>query len=303
MSMPQGRVAGMAGNRTGIAAMLASMACFTANDTCIKLASGSLPLGEIIFLRNGFAALVVLAVGLFQGSLSLPGNAPARLLSWRLVGEVLATLLFLAALVRMAIADAIAIGQFTPLVITAAGAVFLGERVGWRRWLAALVGLAGVLLIIRPGTSAFSWPALLALASLPFVVLRDLVTRQIVGTVSTSVLTLMSAVAVMASGLLLAPFETWVWPDARSLALMVTAGVFLSLGYALIIVAMRSGEIAVVSPFRYSVILSALLAGILVWGELPDALSQLGIVIVTLAGLYTLYRERAVQVRDAAGGA
>lgn len=291
-------------NLRGIVAMLISMAAFTANDVCVKLSSESLPLGEIIALRNAFASLFIVAAlvyasggfaaavrGLGLGTLT-SGNL-RRLLAWRLVGEVVATLLFLAALIRMQIADVTAIMQFTPLAVTAGAALVLGERVGWRRWLAAGIGLLGVLLIVRPGSTAFTPAALLALTAIGFVVVRDLATRRIsVSAVSTSTLTLMSAVSVMASGLMLAPFETWSWPRPGEVATLMAAGAFLVAAYAFIIVAMRAGEVAVVGPFRYSVILWALAAGIAIWGEWPDRIAMAGIVIVTGAGVYTFHRER-----------
>ena len=107
-------------------------------------------------------------------------------------------------------------------------------------------------------------------------------------------LTLMSAVAGVAAGVMLLPFETWVWPSARELGLIMLTALFLTLGYIFVIIAMRNGEVAVVSPFRYAVILFALLAGWVMWNELPDAIQFLGIVILTVAGIYTFHRERKI---------
>lgn len=298
-------------NLRGIVAMLVSMAAFTLNDVCVKLAAATLPLGEIIVLRGGFATLfiaaglVAMAGGIGAAVRALgPARLPdglGRLLGWRVAGEVAATLLFLAALVRMQIADVTAIMQFTPLAVTAGAALLLGEPVGWRRWLAAGVGLVGVLLIVRPGSTAFTPAALLALAAIGFVVMRDLATRQIpAATIPTATLTLMSATTVMASGFLLAPFEAWRWPDGDVVALMMLAGLALVAAYAFIVIGMRAGEVAVVGPFRYSVILWALLAGIAVWGQWPDATALAGIAIVTAAGVYAFHRERAGRSRDAA---
>lgn len=145
-------------NTTGILAMLASMAFFVANDTCVKLIGEKLPLGELILLRNTAATIYILAFAAAFGGLMLPVNPPKRLLGWRMVMEVLSTLFFLSALIALPIADATAIAQFTPLAMTAAAAVFLKEPVGWRRWLAALVGLIGVLLIARPEQPLFRQP-------------------------------------------------------------------------------------------------------------------------------------------------
>ena len=280
------------GNLAGILAMIASMAAFTANDTCVKLLAEHLPVGEIIVLRNTAATLLILAYATVFGGLTLPEDAPRRLLTWRMTAEVLSTLFFLSALVRMPIADATAIAQCTPLAMTAAAAIFLKEPVGWRRWLAAIVGFLGVLLIVKPGTGTFSLEAILILIAVALVVGRDLITRLISGSVPTLTLTLMSAASVMPSGFALLPFETWVWPAPHEWAKVATAGLFLSCGYALIVVAMRAGDVAIIAPFRYAVILFGLISGYLIWGQFPDGLQMLGIAILTAAGLYTFHRER-----------
>ncbi len=279
------------GNVAGILAMLASMACFVANDTLLKLTSSRLPLGEMIFLRNAVATgIVVFFFARADGFAAIAG-APLRLIGLRVLGEVGATLLYLSALLMMTIGDITALGQFTPLALTAAAAIFLGEPVGWRRWLAAGVGFIGVLLIVRPGSSAFAPAAMIVFAAMGFVVLRDLATRLIPAAVPAFVITLVSSAAVLAASFAFLLFETWVWPSAGEAALMAAAGVFLTGGYMLIIVAVRAGEIAVVSPFRYSVMVYALAAGLMVWGETPDALSLLGVAIVIGAGIYTFRRE------------
>jgi drug/metabolite transporter (DMT)-like permease len=282
-------------NTTGILAMLAAMAAFTANDVCVKLIGEQLPLGELIFLRNAVSTLYILGFAVIFGGLALPQNPPMTPLVWRMIAEAVSTLLFLSALIAMPIADATAIMQVLPLAITVGAAVYLKEPVGWRRWLAAIAGLAGVMLIARPGTGAFNPAALLCLAAVAFVVVRDLLTRTMSHTVPTLTLTLMSAAAVAPAGFLLLPFETWVVPQTREIALLAAAGASLTLGYALVIVAMRAGDVAVISPFRYGVILFALIAGWLVWGDVPTLLQMFGIAILTAAGIYTFHRERVVK--------
>ncbi len=279
-------------NLTGILAMLGSMAFFVANDTCVKLVGETVPLGELILLRNTAATAYILAFAAIVGGLRLPKDAPRRLLGWRMAAEAIATLAFLTALIAMPIAGVTALAQFTPLAITAAAAIFLKEHIGWRGWLATLVGLLGVMLIARPGTSAFSPATPVLLVSVALVAARDLMTRQIPGNVPTLTLTLMSAAVTAPAGLLLAPFETWVMPGLREVLLLMLGGAFLTVGYALIIVAMRAGDVGTVAPFRYAVILFALLSGWVVWNETPDGVQIIGIAILTLAGLYSVQHER-----------
>jgi drug/metabolite transporter (DMT)-like permease len=282
-------------NATGIAAMLLSMAAFVGNDTCIKLIGHSLPLGELITLRSAIATLYLVVIGAVFGGLSLPRSTPWRLVSWRLVGEFFATLFFLSGLIALPIADATALTQFTPLAITAAAALFLGEHVGWRRWSATVVGLFGVFMITRPGTAAYSPAALLILIAVGFIVLRDLVTRVITSHVPTLALTAMSTFIGIFSGLVLLPFERWIWPDMRTMLLLLTASAFLCLAFAFTVIAMRHGDVGLVSPFRYAVIVFAILSGWVFWRDWPDGVQMSGIVVLTLAGLYTFHRERALK--------
>ena len=207
------------------------------------------------------------------------------------MAEVAAAVLYLSALFHMPIAECTAILQFTPLALTAGAALFLGAPVGWRRWLATLVGLIGVLIIIRPGASAFNPYAALALLSVVFIAARDLITRRLGKDVPTIVIAFTSTAAVAVSSLGLLPFETWRWPSPAAMLALIGASAALLGAQYWIILAMRTGDIAVVAPFRYSIILWAIVAGFLVWREVPDLATWIGIAIVTAAGLYTFLRE------------
>jgi drug/metabolite transporter (DMT)-like permease len=185
--------------------------------------------------------------------------------------------------------------QSTPLVLTAAGALFLGERVGWRRWLATLVGLGGVLLIIKPGSASFTSATLLAVLTVFTAVLRDVSTKRVPLEVPALLLTLVSTVSILFVGLGLSAVETWVWPSHAAWARLVASSLLLTAALYFSVTAMRLGELGVITPFRFSSVLWGLLAGYLVWGELPDRWSLVGMVIVVTAGLYTFYRERKLR--------
>lgn len=286
------------GNLIAIAAMVASQAILTVNDTLMKVAVRELPGGQAIFIRSlllfALAGLLTLAMGGFR---HLPERRHWPLLGLRAVGDVAATMLYLTALFNMPIADATAILQFLPLAITASAALFLGEPVGWRRWLAAAVGFIGVLIIIRPGTPGFNVWSLVALAAVGAIVLRDLSTRRIDKGISTIFLTTLSGGSIALASTGFALTETWRLPSASVLAMIAGAALFLLAGYYLIIEAMRRGEVAVVSPFRYSVIVWAIIAGVAVFGEKPDPFALLGTAIVMAAGLYTFFRERQLAIK------
>ncbi len=275
-----------------VGAMLVAQAAFTANDACMKLAGETLPIGETVTLRNGFAAIYILIYAAFFGGLLFPRGALGSAFSWRIVGEIFSTFLFFWALARMPLADITGLNHITPLAIIAAGAVFLGEPVGWRRWLAAFAGLIGVLLIVQPGLTTFTWAAVIALIANAFGVLRDLATRVISPAFSTLALTLVSIVAVMLAGFSFAVFEEWRIPTAREFGLLMVAASFLTLGYFFIILSLRLGDLAAVTSLRYSAVVWALVLGFLIWGHLPDVMTSAGIVIIVAAGLYALHRGR-----------
>ena len=279
-------------NLRGIAAMLAAMGAFVINDTAMKLAAAELPTGQLIFLRGLMIVPVLGALAMAGGAVQTVRAFANPRVVMRSAGEVGAAILYLTALFHMPIADATAILQFTPLAITAGAAIFLGAPVGWRRWLATLAGLIGVLIIVKPGATTFNPYAAVALLSVLFIAARDLITRTLHADVPTLAIALASSIAVAVASLGMMPFETWVWPPAEAVLLLSVSGLAILCGQFWMIKAMRSGEIAVVSPFRYSIILWAIAAGYLMWREIPDLSSWIGIAIVTSAGLYTFLREQ-----------
>jgi len=167
-------------NMRGAFLMMLSMAAFTLNDTFIKNVASDLPLFQAILIRGLFTTALLAVIGLYRREIrfNLP-RADWRTIGLRTIGEIFATVFFLTALFHMPIANISAILQALPLAITLAGAVFLGESVGWRRYGAILIGFAGVMLIVRPGGDAFDNYAIYAIISVGFVVLRDLSTRRL----------------------------------------------------------------------------------------------------------------------------
>ena len=288
----------MTDNLRGILAILASATGFVVNDALVKLATEELPTGEIIFVR-GVMATAILAIATTYGR---AWRSPRVLLqpamAIRITSASFATLFIVAALRYLPLATTSAILQVTPLVVTAGAAVLLKSPVGWRRWAASLAGFCGVLLIIRPGSQSFVPEVWIALVALVFTATRDLTTRFVDQAVPSLLVAVASSAMIMIAGLALYPFEVWSWPSPRAFMLLGGAAVCLYFAYYLGIVAMRIGEIAVVAPFRYSLILLALILSYIVWGHVPDVYASVGIAIVCGAGLYLLHRER-VRAREA----
>lgn len=279
-------------NLRGILAILASAAAFMCNDTLTKLNLAVLPLGEIMFLRNAAASMLCLALAVWMGALRPLREVATPAVGLRSIGEVATTIFYLSALALMPLANLTILMQSTPLAITAASALLLGEKVGWRRWLATLVGLGGVLMIVRPGTAGFNSATLLGLAAIATVVLRDFSTRRIPPNVPSLLVTLISSATIMLAGAAMGTTETWLAPDGETWVRLAASAVFLSLALYFSVTAMRLGELSVITPFRFSSVLFGLAMGYGVWREVPDAWALTGTAIIVSAGLYTLHREQ-----------
>jgi drug/metabolite transporter (DMT)-like permease len=284
-------------NARGVFFMNVAMASLTLNDTAMKAAMQSVPLFQAIGIRGVLATVALLVICWRTGGLSL--NLPRRdlgLLALRSVAEVMGTLLFLAALIHMPLANLSAILQALPLAGTLAAAVFLNERFGWRRLIAILFGLLGVLIIIRPGRGGFDVWALMGLGSMLCGVVRDLATRQMSGSIHSVTVALMSAVAVLVLGGIGTAVDGWKPVAAHDLLLIGGAAAAMIVGYLTAVMAMRVGEISLIAPFRYMALLWAIVLGWLAFDESPDRWTLLGAAIVVITGIYTLLRERRMQL-------
>ncbi|TQV72470.1 DMT family transporter [Denitrobaculum tricleocarpae] len=283
-------------NVRGALFMSISMAGFALNDATIKLISGELGFYQIIFLRGIFATLLIGLLLRQRGALFyLPSRRDAGIMAVRAAGEVGGTLCFLTALFNMPIANATAILQALPLAVTLAAALFMGEKVGWRRYTAIAVGFTGVLIIVRPGGEGFNAYALWAVAAVGFIVLRDLTTRRLSAGIPSAYVALSSSFVLTLVGGLLALTVPWPPVSTSALAMLAGAAGFLFFGYLFAVMTMRVGEVSFVSPFRYSVLIWAILLGLLLFGEVPDGWTLFGSAVVVGMGIYTFYRERRVK--------
>lgn len=289
-------------NMRGAALMTAGMAAFTVNDTFMKTLSNDLPLFQAIFLRGVATTLFLVVLARAMGALKL--NLTRRdwaIVTLRSLSEVGAAVFFITALFNMPLANVTAILQSLPLTITLAGLLIFREPVGWRRMTAILVGLVGVLLIVRPGAEGFTIYSLYALAAVACVTVRDLATRRLSADVPSLTVALMASVAVTVFAAAGAVAGPWVPVSGMAAAQLGGATVFVILGYVCSVLVMRSGDIGFIAPFRYTSLLFALILGLAVFGHWPAPLTLLGAAIVAATGIFTLYRERAVARRGPMG--
>lgn len=286
-----------AANRKGIIAISLAMGLFIANDALVKYVSASLPAAQLIFIRGLFATSLLLVAAVVMGVVR-----PAALTSlsdaWRQLTQrpvlaraaldAFATMAYLTSLFHLPIGNASAINMASPMFIALYAALVWREQVSLGRWLAIATGFAGVLLIVQPAADAFNAWSLLCLFATMLHTARDLITRQIALTVPSILITLTTSTAVV---LLTGPWsllQGWEPVNAGQLGLLAGASVFLSAAYYMVIVGMRSGELSLVAPFRYTALVYALLLGWLIWGDIPNAMAWSGIVLLVAAGLAML---------------
>jgi drug/metabolite transporter (DMT)-like permease len=204
-----------------------------------------------------------------------------------------AVVCILTALFRMPLAAVSAILQTLPLMLTLVGALFLRERVGWRRWAAIAVGFCGVLVLVRPGAADFDPNAVWALAAVGFVTLRDVATRQLARGTHSLFVTLVTALTAAALGAVGTAVEgSWTPVETPALLGLAGAAGAILVGYVCGVQGIRLGDIGFVAPFRYSILIWSMLLGFLIFAERPDAFTWTGAAIITGAGLYTFARER-----------
>lgn len=282
----------MSPNLQGALLMMASMAAFTFNDTLVKLTGGEVPLFQLLALRGVLATLLIylLAKGLgrLQWGLS---RRDWGLVAIRSASEIGAAYFFLTALLNMPLGNVTAILQMLPLTVTMGAALFFGDAVGWRRWVAIGIGFLGMLLVVQPGTDGFTTWSVYAMVAVLFVTIRDLSTRHMSPEVPPLTVTFFAAVSVMVFSMAVAIPQGWTPVSAKNAFLIVGSAVFILGGYVFSVLVMRVGEISFIAPFRYTSLVWALVLGYLVFGDWPEPIVLLGAAIIAATGLFTLYRE------------
>lgn len=277
--------AAAAAQARGIVAMMISALLLMLGDSIAKVLLETYPIGQVIAIRQLAALAVILA-----WALSVGGARVLVIVSWR--GQLLRGLLFLAgtfvilsALHRLPLATVTAITFASPIFVAALSAPVLGEKVARRVWIAIIVGFVGVLVMIRPGAASFEWALLLPVIGAAVNGLRDLVSRRLSRTDHSLSIVFWSTLIVGAGGALMTPFG-WLPVSAAALGWFVLAGVINAGAQFAMIEGLRLGRAAVVTPFKYTGLVWAVLLGVLIWGEWPDQWLLLGALVVIGAGIY-----------------
>ena len=273
----------------GIALMVLSIFMFSFGDAMGKFLVGTYSVGQLLFLR-ACAALLLLAPLIWrQRHLFLELERP-RLQFIRVVLSTLEVAAFFLATVYLPLADVITYYLAGPIFVTAMSAIFLGERVGWRRWTAILIGFCGVLIALRPSAQTISLPALIALGgSLSFATLM-LITRSLRKTPDI-VMASSQFVGTFSLGAVLSAFH-WVPPTSGSLVIFALAGCVSVTALFCVNRSLKLAPASVVVPYQYSMIVWAVIFGFVVFGDVPEVATIVGAAIIIGAGFYIYLRER-----------
>jgi drug/metabolite transporter (DMT)-like permease len=285
-------------NLRAIVLMVASMAGFAVEDMFVKWAAADLPTGQILVMVGAFGTPVFAMMAARQGARVWSRDVWHPAVLGRNLAEVIGTLGFITSITLIPLAMASAILQAAPLAVTCGAALFLGEKVGWRRWSAIAAGFIGVMIVIRPGMDGFQPAALWGVLGVIGLSARDLFTRKIPTRISSPQLAAWAFAAFVPLGAVMAAFTGGaVWPTPTQYGYLLGVLTFGVLAYWALVAATRIGEISVVTPFRYSRLVFALIIGSLVFAEIPDRWTLIGSALIIASGLYTFARERRLKQR------
>jgi drug/metabolite transporter (DMT)-like permease len=266
--------------------MVVSTGSYLVNDTMMKFATAGLPPYEVLFLRGVAAALWGIPLLLLLGyARQIPLILERKVLRRNLL-ELAAILCYVVALANMQIADSTALGQITPLLMLVGSSILFGERIGGVRMALIGIGFIGAVMVAQPTMQGISVYALLALGNAALSAARDLAGRKVGADVPGMIVAISAVVVVLVgAGIAHLVSEPWVMPEPRHLLLIAGAGLFLIFGHFFIFMAYRVGPTSAVAPFYYCFTVWAVISGLLVFGQFPNALAVCGILLVVGSGL------------------
>jgi drug/metabolite transporter (DMT)-like permease len=294
---------------TGILFAIGGTLIFSVNDVSIKFLSGGYALHQVILIRAIVAMTFILAVMYFSaGGFSQIRTQRPGTHFLRVAIVMLSNVTYFLGLAVMPLADAVAVAFISPIVITLLSIVFLGEKVGPRRWAAVVIGMVGVIVMLRPGAGVLQPAALLVLISAVLYASGNLLVRRLGGTESAMTLSFYVAlgfiVVSLAMGLWVGDghlaeddgiwaflFRPWILPPLHDWPIFLATGLSVSIGGLMVTQAYRTSEAGLIAPFEYVGMPMAIFWGLVVFGTFPDLVSGLGIALICGSGLYVIWRE------------
>lgn len=274
--------------------MITSMAFFAVEDSLIKFVTSTIPIGQILIMFGLGGALIFLLVAHFKNEKIMLRDMLLLPMYVRALFEIIGRLFYVLAISLIPLSTATVIIQATPIVVVAGAAIIFGEKVGWRRWTAILLGLFGVIVIIQPTAESFSFLSILALIGMIGFAGRDLASRAAPENLSVFILGLHGFIALAFSGLIYTIWDdaNFVMIDIDTIGFMVGAVVFGVAAYSCLMKAMRTGEVSAVTPFRYTRLIFGVSLGVLFFNESLNYSTVLGTILIVISGLFILSRNK-----------
>lgn len=274
----------------GILFMLAAITLYSTLDALAKWTVTIYGAAQFLLIRSTTSVAVLLPFVARNNFAALKNVPRPGLQAVRVVLSITEVMLFFTAIYYLPLAETITCYLSAPIIVVALSAIFLGEKVGWRRWLAVLVGFVGVLIAMRPSTSSISWGALIAIAGAFCSAVLMIVTRQLRGT-SQTFLAFSQIIGTLLFGAVVAPFQ-WVTPQWTHVGIFLLAGI---VSVSALLCANRSLTLApasVLAPYKFTAIFFAATFGYLAFGDVPPLTTVIGAAIIVSSGLYIFMRER-----------
>ena len=304
----------MNNNYLGISAIVLGTICFSVNDISVKLFSNEIPLNQLMFFRAIFAISILLFVILpFYGGFKYLNTNNPTFHIFRGLAVVGANTFFFISIAELSLAEATAIFFIAPVLITIFAVFFLSEKVGIRRSLACLIGFLGMLFIIKPGTISFDPISLLPLIAALFYTALHIITRKYGSQEKPITMGFYIQVCFLVTSLVFAngfyiadldvgqsnalTFLTGSWVSVTTFDLLhILVGIAfpISIGGILVSYAYKNHEASFLAPFEYGALVIAVVSTYLIWNEIPDRLSLIGIVLIMLSGIFVSLREKKV---------
>ncbi|MGV1760649.1 DMT family transporter [Rhizobium sp. A22-96] len=289
------RKAGTSGNLVlaGVLLMLFGDFMFSLNDAMGKWLVASFSVGQILVIRS-FGSFIILAPMIArQGSDALFRLERPPLQILRVVMTTADVALFYAAVAYLPLADVMTFYMAGPIYVAAISHFFLGERIGWRRWLAVLVGFVGVLIALRPSAAMLSWPSIFGLGGSLAFALTLVLSRRLRQT-SDATLVAWQTVAALATGIVLS-IGNWRSASTLDYAAMLALGVVAGSAHMMITRSLKLAPASLLAPLQYSLLIWAIALGFLFFGDIPDAQIIVGSVVIVLAGLFIFHRKNLTE--------
>lgn len=277
----------------GILLMLAGDFLFALNDAMGKWLVASFSVGQVVLIRSVGAFFVLGPMIANQGAGKLFRMERLELQILRVVATTLDTALFYAAVVYLPLADVMSFYMAGPIYVAALSHFLLGEKVGWRRWAAILVGFCGVLIILKPSSAAFSQSSLFALVGSIAFAFAIILNRRLRGTSDTTLVTWQTIGTLLVGGVM--TIGAWRTPSALDFGAMLLLGIVSCSAHLMITRALKLAPASTLAPLHYTLLLWAVVFGLVFFGDVPGPRILIGSAIVVFAGLFIFHRQKVVE--------